>query len=89
LFRHRPFVIVDVVLALRERERLSWKKLAVAFEDGEPAELIPRLLQYPPEDAARILDALEDERASELLRAFSPDRSFEYWEAYRKHRDEP
>lgn len=66
-----------------ERERTGWKKLAKTFEDGDPALLSQRLVMYEPMDAARILHALDDERASELITLIEPLKYREYADAYR------
>ena len=66
------------------RENASWKSLAAIFAEGKAKSLTPRLIQYEPLNAAKILRALPEARAAELLQEVPPDRYVEYTEAYRK-----
>jgi len=68
-----------------EREKRGWKVIARTFEDGEPAILVQRLMQYEPRDAARILRALEAEPARDLLNLLPPDSYREYADAFRNY----
>lgn len=71
--------------AAREAER--WGTLAELFADGDPEELSTRLLEYEPEDAARVLAALGAERARALLAALPEARWKDYAEAYSRAQD--
>lgn len=70
--------------AQAERERASWQSMAKVFSDGKPKDLVQDLVLFAPDEAARILRALPEERASELIRELPRDRYLEYAEAYRK-----
>jgi len=72
------------VAAQSEKERAQWVKAAKLFEKGKTKDLARNLTLYPPTDAAKILSALEGERAAEILAAVPPDRYLEYAEAFRK-----
>lgn len=65
-------------------EKESWKSLASIFADGKAKVLVSKLTQYEPESAAKILRALPDARAAELLAEIPDDRYIAYTEAYRK-----
>jgi flagellar motility protein MotE (MotC chaperone) len=75
--------------AQKQRERDAWKRLARSFEDGDVEELAERLALYPPADAAKLLHALDDERAGELLNELPVDVYKDYAEAYLEFREEP
>lgn len=75
--------------AQKQRESEAWKRLARSFEDGDVDELASRLALYPPADAARLLHALDDDRAGELLNALPVDDYKDYAEAYLEFREEP
>jgi hypothetical protein len=66
------------------RENASWKSLAAIFAEGKAKTLVSRLTQYEPHNAAKILRALPEARAAELLQEIPADRYVEYTEAYRK-----
>lgn len=52
------------------REAEIYKRLALQFEDGEPATVAPQLMNvYEPDEAAKILKNLPDDRVSEILSA--------------------
>lgn len=70
---------------LQEREALSYKRMATLFEDtkaDEAAQLMTAV--YGPEEAARILVQLDDDRVSELITAIHeliPNESARYVKA--------
>lgn len=64
--------------AQMERETSVWQTRAELFSDGDPEELVGRLMQFSPEDAGRILRKVGPERAKELLAAV-PERQ---WKSY-------
>ncbi len=66
--------------AQRGQER--WSTLAGLFAEGDPEELSTRLQDYAPGDAARILHALPEERARQLLAALPEAQWKDYAEAY-------
>ncbi len=67
-----------------ERENASWKSMARIFEAGKARDLAQNLTLFGPQEAARILRALSEERASELINEIPRERYLEYAEAYRK-----
>ena len=68
--------------ARAEREEAAFLKTAELFKEGDAEELSKRLLEFPSDEAAKILQALGKERARELLAAL-PDSSWkEYADAY-------
>lgn len=73
--------------AAAERERQSFQGVAHVFAEGKASDSARLLVDiYEPDEAARILRALEDERAGMLLAAIhslAPDRSKSYHQAYR------
>jgi flagellar motility protein MotE (MotC chaperone) len=70
-------------------EQQSWKDLAKFFEEGDLADLSAKLAGFQPEEAARILHALPDERASELVNALPAEKYHAYLAAYRVHSSKP
>lgn len=70
--------------AQNERESASWTSMAKVFEEGKTGELAKNLILFEPEEAARILRALPEARASALIRELPRDRYLEFAEAYRK-----
>ncbi len=70
-------------------EQQSWKDLAKFFEEGDPADLSGKLAGFQPDEAARILHALPDERASELVNALPAEKYHAYLAAYRVHSSKP
>ena len=72
--------------ASEARETEIYKRLALQFEDGEPAVVAPQLMNvYEPEEAAKILKNLPDDRVSELLSAIhvsNPEKHRLYQRAY-------
>ena len=74
------------------REKQSWRTVARTFEEGDVEEQIKKLMTYSPDDAAKILSALNIERMRELTSALPVDRYQEYMDAYRRkatESDEP
>ena len=69
--------------ARAERESQSWSRLSKLFEKGDASEQGVRLLSYPADEAARILQQLKPTRAQELLDNVPSDSWKEYAEAYR------
>jgi hypothetical protein len=69
------------------REQAADRSRAELFATGDAEELAPRLLQFPPEEASRILRALPAERAKELLDALPTDDWKAYAEAYARGTD--
>ena len=61
--------------------------MAGIFQDGKASDSARLLIDvYGPDEAARILAALDEERAGQLLAAIhslAPDRSKEYHQSYR------
>lgn len=70
--------------AQAERERASWQSMARVFSEGKAKDLVQDLVLFAPDEAAKILRALPDERASELIREIPRERYLDYAEAYRK-----
>lgn len=70
---------------LEEEEMATYKKMASLFEGTEPADAANLLTSvYGPEDAAKILVQLEEERVRELIGAINvsmPDESIRYVKA--------
>jgi hypothetical protein len=66
------------------KEKASWKSVATTFLEGKTKVLVPKLLEYPAPEAAKILRAMPEARAAELLAEIPSDRYVEYSEAYRK-----
>ena len=70
---------------LKEEEMAAFKKMASLFEDTEPADAASLLTSvYNPEDAAKILVELDDDRVRELIGAINatlPDESVRYVKA--------
>ncbi len=83
--RQTDFVRSEAEQVAREKE--SWRSLAQIFVEGKAKTLVSRLTQYEPHNAAKILRALPDARAAELLAEVPSDRYIEYTEAYRKAED--
>lgn len=73
---------------LEEVERASYRNLATVYAEGKPSSVAGMLTQtYPPEKAALILAALDDERAAALLAEIhkaDPARGALYMDAFRK-----
>jgi colicin import membrane protein len=69
--------------ARAQQEAKSWAELARFFEEGDPEDLAGKLARIEPAKAARVLRALDEERASALVHALPPDRFQVYLEAYR------
>ncbi|MBM3991443.1 MAG: hypothetical protein FJ298_10620 [Planctomycetes bacterium] len=69
--------------ARTEREQQGWARLGKLFAEGDAAELGPRLAEYAPLDAARILHAQKPTRAKELLENVGATKWREYADAYR------
>jgi flagellar motility protein MotE (MotC chaperone) len=67
-----------------EREDASWTSMAKVFEEGKPKDLAKNLVMFEPDEAARILRALPETRASALIRELPRDRYLEFAEAYRR-----
>lgn len=67
-----------------EREQESWKELATFFESGDAKKLVGKLAQFSPEEAARILRALDPAQASALINALPTESYRDYLDAYRK-----
>jgi flagellar motility protein MotE (MotC chaperone) len=70
--------------AQTEKEKTQWVKASKLFEQGKVKDLAKNLVLYKPEDAANILNALEGERAAEILAAVPTDKYLQYAEAFRK-----
>ncbi len=66
------------------REKDGWKSLAAIFIEGKPKTLVTKLVKYPAPEAAKILRALPEARAAEILAEVPSDQYVEYTEAYRK-----
>jgi len=65
-----------------ERTRAKLQNMARVLSNLEPTEAAGKIVRYAPEDAAEILRAMEDPKASAILTAI-PDESFsEFLEAY-------
>lgn len=64
-------------------DEASWADLARFFADGDADAAGKRLEAYDPKDAARILRALEEDRATEIVLTLSPDRAKPLLDAYR------
>lgn len=69
--------------AAAERERTGWSKTARLFEEGEAQETSRRLTKFKPSEAAKILRAMDETRALELLKAIPDELWKEYFDAYR------
>ena len=70
------------------REKASWTTVARLFEKGDPEELIPKLLTYTPEEAAKIFAGLSVDRVRLLTEALPVDKYQEYVNAYRTMQSE-
>lgn len=68
--------------AQTEKEASALQDLAKVFEEGEPEELILKLKAYGEEDAAKLLNQMDVERAAELLRAMQPEDYVRFSRAY-------
>jgi hypothetical protein len=55
---------------------------AMLFAEGDAADVASRIVAYPADEAAAILDKLEDQRAIEILQALPQDKWQEYSDAY-------
>jgi flagellar motility protein MotE (MotC chaperone) len=66
-------------------EKQSWVEVARFFQDGEPEELSKKLATFDPDNAARILRQLDDERAIAIVNALPPDKYKTFLDAYRKN----
>lgn len=73
----------DEAVAL-EREQASWAELATFFETGDAKKLVGKLAQFSPEEAARILRALDPEQASALINALPTESYRDYLDAFRR-----
>jgi flagellar motility protein MotE (MotC chaperone) len=69
--------------ARAELDNASWKQLAKFFEEGDPADMVKKLLSFPPREAAKILRALDDERSGSILNALPADKYADYIQEYR------
>lgn len=67
-----------------ERERASWRRVARAFEEGDPGDLAERLASFEPNEAALVLRELSDERAAALLQALPQAVYREFVDAFRR-----
>lgn len=72
--------------AAHERESARWGDVALVVAGLEDDEAGKRLTSFPPEDAARILLAMQPERAAELLNQLEGDDWKAYVEAYTEAR---
>jgi len=81
--RLRSAEVVRDEAARAERERQSWARLSKLFEKGDAGEQGERLLGYPPDEAALILQQLKPARAQELLENVPRESWKDYAEAYR------
>jgi len=66
-----------------EREAQSWSEIANFFESGDPKKLVSKLMQFTPEEAAKVLRALDAEQASGLINALPTESYRDYLDAYR------
>ncbi len=65
-----------------ERADLRWSQVGGVFAALDPEEAGQRLGQYSPAEASRILRAMDDEKAVEILNQLQGDRWKEYVDAY-------
>jgi flagellar motility protein MotE (MotC chaperone) len=79
--RSEEFARADAVR--RTQDERSWSEIARFFAEGDPEELAARLVQYGPDEAARILRGLDPARVSELVNALPAEKYRAYLEAYR------
>lgn len=68
--------------AAQEFEDQRWAGLAKLLAAQETSVAGPRLRRYSPEEAAKILRAMDDKYAAKLLNSFEGDAFLEYGEAY-------
>jgi flagellar motility protein MotE (MotC chaperone) len=65
-------------------EQKSWTEVARFFQEGEPEDLAKKLASFDPDNGARILRQLDDERAIAIVNALPPDKYTKFLDAYRK-----
>ncbi len=70
--------------AATQIEAKSWVEVARFFQDGEPEDLAKKLSLFDPDNAARVLRQLDDERAIALVNALPPEQYKTFLDAYRK-----
>ncbi len=68
--------------AAAELRARRWDSLARLFSEQDAAEAGRRLQAYTPEEATKILRALDEDLAVEILNTFSGDKYIEYAEAW-------
>jgi len=76
--------------AITAREKEHWKKMAPFFADGDSDKTAKELLNvYSPEDAAKVLRHLPDDRVAELFTAINtvdPTKHQAYFKAFQLER---
>ncbi len=65
-----------------ERAELRWTEVGGVFAALDPEQAGQRLAQYSPAEASRILRAMDEEKAVEILNQLQGDRWKEYLDAY-------
>ena len=65
-----------------ENEKARWKKISMAFINGDPEDLAQRLLAYGPDDGARILTNLDEDARQTLLDALDATNFKAFLDAY-------
>lgn len=68
--------------AAAEADSERWRVAARPFAEGDLDKLVPKLEAYGPEDGARILFNLEEERRNELLSELNGDLFKEFNDAF-------
>jgi flagellar motility protein MotE (MotC chaperone) len=72
-----------------ERETRKWSDVAAVLEALDTSVAGQRLVEYEPDDAAKVLRAMTPDTAAEILNQLAPERWKEYVEAYTALTAEP
>ncbi len=68
--------------AVDQATKLKWAETAGVFTELEPLTAGERIVEYEPEDAAKILRAMDPAVATEILTAIAPEKWKLYLQAY-------
>ena len=75
--------------AAAENAQVKWIETATVFAELEPITAGQRLIEYDPEDAAKILRAMDPTIATEILTVIPEDKWKVYIEAYAELKPNP